>query len=686
MKMRKVMVGVMLFGMMVIGMIYGQPPEVEWVRNSGWDLSVGYSIQQTTDGGYILTGSSQEDPVSEPDIFLVKTDSIGVRQWHREFGDVYSYEWGRSVQQTVDGGYVIAAVGDMDLIKTNDLGYILWARSFGEPPYGMGAYDVRQTSDGGFIVAGSHSFSGSSVFYLVKTDSVGDTLWTRCYGRLEENHAYSVRQTTDGGYIVLGRTGMEDPYYDVFLVKTDSVGDTMWTHTYGGPENEWVYSIQQTSDGGYILVGASASFGAYSCSIYMIKTNSAGDTLWTRCYGGEPYKYAYSILQTSDGGYLLAGKIWLETRYGAYFVRTDDLGETLWTLIYSEEYFTGGLIEVQQTSDQGYIAVGDIFYDEFNWLAWLVKVGPDTFTYHPEIQISDSALDLGMVPVTEDSSQELIVYNTGNGWLHVHEVIAGDSSFVTDFGCLDSLIAPHDSLVIMVTFAPSDTIQYNDTLRIFNNDEPKEVLLTGIGTPPDPEIVVSDSLLDFGDVIVGEDSSLGLIIYNTGNTRLIIYDISASDSSFYTDFELSDSLIAPGDSLEITVTFSPADTFVYHDTLRIENNDELVEVVLQGVGLPTSGIVSESLPKMPTVFALGDIYPNPCNTQAVIRYDVPVAGDVKMVVYDVLGRKVARLVDGDVNAGRYRAVWDGGNLTSGIYFVRMKAGEFVVTRKVVLLK
>jgi len=587
----KVVIGVWLFVLMVMMMGYAQPPEIEWMHEyvGGWACG-GNSVQQTMDGGYIFAGAWGADPLLECDVLLVKVDDLGYMEWHREIGMEYTADIGYSVQTTSDGGYIIAAQGraahsPMDLVKTDNQGYQLWTRYYGGPD-GMGARDVRQTSDGGYIVVGTTSSFGAGLcdYFLVKTNGHGDTTWTRTYGGIEHDHATCVRLTEDGGYIIAGTTRVIEPYiYDLFVVKTNAAGDTLWTRTYGGTENESVNSIQQTSDGGYVMVGSSTSFGAGSCNIFLIRTDSEGDTLWTRCYGGEPWRYAYSILQTSDGGYFLGGAISpFGTHYGAYFMRTDDRGDTLWTLTYYEEYSSNGISEVQLTDDQGYIAVGAAYSDIGSW-AWLVKIAPDTFTYAPEIQ-------------------------------------------------------------------------------------------------------VSDTLLDFLGVVVGDDSARGITLYNAGNTQLIIYSVTTGDSSFFTDFNPSDSLLAPGDSVIITVTFAPQDTISYDDTLTIDNNDELVMVALHGIGVPPGAVSSEPSSNPPTAFALTPAYPNPFNATTSIGYDIPVRGVISLEVYDVLGRMVAGLVNGLEEAGRYQVVWDAADLPSGIYFVRMQAGELVRTGKMVLLK
>ncbi len=154
-----------------------------------------------------------------------------------------------------------------------------WIRTYGGPNYDW-SNSVQQASDGGYIISGStNSFgAGSYDVYLVKTDSQGDTLWTRTYGGSHDDRGYSVQQTSDGGCIIAGYTSsFGEGYDDVYLIRTDASGDTLWTRTYGGTANDYGYSVQQTSDGGYITGGYTSSFGAGVWDVYLIKTDANGN-------------------------------------------------------------------------------------------------------------------------------------------------------------------------------------------------------------------------------------------------------------------------------------------------------------------------------------------------------------------------------------------------------------------------
>jgi hypothetical protein len=293
----------------------------------------GYSVQQTSDGGYIVAGNTISFGAGSHDVYLVKTNSSGDTLWTRTYGGA-SYDYGYFVQQTSDSGYILAGYTnsfgagsyDVYLVKTNSSGDTLWTRTYGGTGRDAGA-SVQQTSDGGYIVAGYTNSFGAGAYdvYLVRTNSSGDTLWTRTCGGADNDGGNSVQQTSDSGYIVAGYTesfGVGSG--DVYLVKTNSSGDTLWTRTYGGASYDRGYSVQQTSDGGYIVAGSSNFVGATPGDVYLIKTKSSGDTLWTRAYGGASYDRGYSVQQTSDGGYIFAGETYSfgAGAYDVYLIKT----------------------------------------------------------------------------------------------------------------------------------------------------------------------------------------------------------------------------------------------------------------------------------------------------------------------------------------------------------------------------
>jgi len=207
---------------------------------------------------------------------------------------------------------------------------VKFAKTYGGTYYDR-AYSVRQTSDGGYIVAGwTWSFGGGGPdFFLIKTDASGNVQWAKTYGGTGDDRAYSVQQTSDGGYIVAGYTySLGAGGRDFFLVKTDANGNLQWAKTYGGTGIDSTISVQQTSDGGYIVAGWTDSFGAGSWDILLIKTDANGNVQWAKTYGGTDWDFAYSVQQTSDGGYIVAG---ITYSFGAggsdfFLIKTDANG------------------------------------------------------------------------------------------------------------------------------------------------------------------------------------------------------------------------------------------------------------------------------------------------------------------------------------------------------------------------
>jgi hypothetical protein len=201
---------------------------------------------------------------------------------------------------------------DVYLVKTDANGNVIWEKSYGDTNYDAG-HSLELTTDGGFIIGGvTETGDGKGEeMLLLKTDANGDTLWMKQHGGVSYEIAYSVQQTMDGGYILAGLTGSFDVGGgDIWLVRTDAFGDTLWTRSYGGAEEEQGYSVRQTTDGGYIIAGSADSFGPGEVmrAIWLVRTDAFGDTLWTRAYGGSWEGEASSVIQTSDGGYVATGQ------------------------------------------------------------------------------------------------------------------------------------------------------------------------------------------------------------------------------------------------------------------------------------------------------------------------------------------------------------------------------------------
>jgi uncharacterized delta-60 repeat protein len=350
-------------------------PDTLWTRTFGGGSC--YSVQQTTDGGYVLAGYTSSFSTAR-DFKLVKTNANGDSIWSSTFGGSNN-ESCHSVQETIDGGYILGgeresvAYGDYDywLVKTNANGDSLWSRSYGGSDDDH-CWCVRQTSDGGYILAGYTDSFGDDDAWLLKTNANGDSLWSRTFGGEDYEECMSVQQTTDGGYILAGSTMSSGAgASDFWLVKTNLNGYSLWSRTFGGSNYEWCNSVQQTADGGYILGGATMSFGSGDTDFWLVKTNINGDSLWSRTFGGSREDECYSVQQTSDGGYILGG---VTESYGAggadfWLVKTDANGIENWNRTFGG-YMDDYCRSAQQTTDGGYVLAGTKGGSAF----WLVRI------------------------------------------------------------------------------------------------------------------------------------------------------------------------------------------------------------------------------------------------------------------------------------------------------------------------
>jgi len=371
-------------------------PDSLWsARFGGVGRDQCHSATQSPDGGYVLAGYTESFGAGNRDFWLVKAGSGGDSLWSRTFG---GRDWDRcmTVQATSDGGYILAGetaslgVGSRDfwLVKTDSLGSELWNNTFGGS-LDDGCFCVEQTSDGGYILAGyTWSYgSGSSDFWLVKTNSLGDSLWSRTFGGSAWDACNSVQQTVDGGYILGGNTySYSAGSSDFWLVKTNGDGDSLWSCTFGGTARDECLSVVQTSDGGYALAGYTDSFGAGEGDFWLVKTDSLGSQLWTRTFGGPADERCYSIEQLADGGYILAG---YTASFGAgnqdfWLLRTNGDGDSLWSRTFGG-YDLDWCWVVEPTADGGYMLAGYTHsYTAGHNDYWLVRTGPDFSLLEPQ--------------------------------------------------------------------------------------------------------------------------------------------------------------------------------------------------------------------------------------------------------------------------------------------------------------
>lgn len=328
----------------------------------GIDHDFGMSVQQTTDGGYILFGQTFSYGNGAQDMYLIKTDDQGNEQWSQTYGSA-NYEFGISAQQTTDGGYILCGAysglgnDSLALIKTDISGNEIWNKRYsGTIGRDVGQF-VQQTSDGGFIAVGFTGPSFAEHIYMVKTDINGNEQWSKVHVSTGREYAVGVIQTSDGGFAMVGETNSTGfGGKDMFLVKTNNTGDTAWTKTYGTPLDEIGRSIYITSDNGFILLGYEDFSGG---NLYIVKTDAFGNEQWSKHYGGTGWDMGHSVQQTSDGGYILAGhkENTTDGTHDMYCIKTDNAGIVEWEYSYPKGIISDAN-SIQQTTDGGYILLG----------------------------------------------------------------------------------------------------------------------------------------------------------------------------------------------------------------------------------------------------------------------------------------------------------------------------------------
>ncbi len=346
-------------------------PADSWMKTFGGAKDdIGSAVQVSTDGGYVVAGHTSSYGVGGMDIWLIKTDSAGEEIWSRVFGGGGD-EFATSLQRTDDGGYIIAGITpsfgaggkDLWLIKTDAQGKEEWDKAFGGS-MDDGGFSVLQTEDGGYITTGATGSMGPSTIWLVKTDGLGDKEWERTIDLNSDvgqiSTGSSIQEAGEGGYIIAGDSSKGS----ILLIKTDAQGGKEWEKSFGGSAVDSAFfdansRVLLTSDGGYLIEGFASSEESGGMDLCLIKTDSAGNVIWSRTYGGKGDDYGTAVQQTADGGYIIVGHTSSSGEGGAdlWLFKTDSVGNVIWTKTFGGregDYGTG----VQQNADGGYIVTG----------------------------------------------------------------------------------------------------------------------------------------------------------------------------------------------------------------------------------------------------------------------------------------------------------------------------------------
>jgi len=355
-------------------------------KMAGWSKIYGNSTnnwvkstQQTSDGGFVMAGTSGGYK-NTLDAWVTKIDKMGNIEWQKTYDEGSSstgnWDIGYSIKQTSDGGYILAAstsptgynggASGVWILKLNSNGDIRNQKTFTGSGKMFGVtneevpFSIQETSDGGYVVAGytqSTDQQGRNG-WILKLDSSLSVVWQNTYGNLYEQQAESIRQTSDHGYIVAGSGfGFVGTGNAAWVFKLDQNGAIQWQKAYGGNNNSYANSVELTSDGGYIVAGYTDSFGAGSNDGWVLKLDVNGNIEWQKTYGGSNSDFFKSIRKAKDGGYIVVGMSVISGWGDIWILKLDSNGNILW-----QKYYSPGIAnDVWETSDGGYIVAADIY-------------------------------------------------------------------------------------------------------------------------------------------------------------------------------------------------------------------------------------------------------------------------------------------------------------------------------------
>ena len=577
---------------------YGQP-NLLWSNHFGSELmDTGYDIQQTNDGGYIITGDIGLSSYNlDGDLYLIKTDASGNEIWSRTYGGD-EHDCGYSVRETSDGGYIISGVKDegmyglycdVYLIKTDANGDSTWTRSFDFGDIDCG-FEVVETDDGCFVVAGVYDggfTSNIGDMLLMKLDADGNVIWQNTYDNLGRDCAYSMDKTLDGGYILAGATN-EDTYGgygEIYVLKTDGGGNQLWTHNYGyGIAKD----IRQTADGGFIICGWSGEIMSSMEDTFILKIDSQGNVQWRKIWGTEYVEMAWSVVETADNGFLMLG--------GDCLIKFDSQGRI--TGFNDIPILTHGY-NLQMT-EEGYFVIA----------GWTLN--PSYGSTDVSIFIIDDQL----------------------------ETVTGE-------------IYP---VRVPTQVVPGEDVHVKIAVR--NNTE----------SPATVNVELS--------------IKTGIFSYTVLNYRQNV-EVQSAEAVICTDY-----------SAQVPGTIFTGETCLKVRLFDSITLDVLMEDIIPVTIIPgenISGIIpdddhSSSVEFAPEQYKLHPASPNPFNPTTELTYDMKSPGKVSLSIYDISGREISSLVDGWQPAGQHKLTFEAHDLTSGVYFACLTAGDFTQTQKLLLIK
>ena len=472
-------------------------------------------------------------------------------------------------------------------------------------------------------------------FQLTIFPQAPDTVWTRTFGGIQNDGGRSVIQTSDGNYVITGSTeSFGAGGKDVGLMKVDPNGNLLWIKTFGGALNDEGYSVIQTTDGNYVITGYTFSFGAGSSDVGLMKVDPNGNLIWLKTLGGTSTDLGYQVIQITDGSLVIVGHTYIEdppnSRYNVLLIKTDTNGNQLWSKSFGNGIFYTYGNSVTQTPDGGFaIAASIVSATVLNNVYFIKTDSNGNEIYHTEFGGNGS-----------DNGTSMVLTSDGNF------IIAG---YTDSFGAGSNDIA-------LMKVNPSGNLLWIKTFGGTGDDVGFSIIQTADGNYLITGRTNSFNALadDIGLMKVDANGNLLWIKIIGGNNADVGWDVIQIAGGGYVITGATDS-------------FGAGNSDVYLLKFQPDINDVEDEFVVSN-------------------FFLAQNYPNPFNPSTTINYQIPELSFVTIKVYDVLGNEIAKLVNEEKFAGKYEVAFDATDLPSGVYFYQLRADSFVETKQMILIK
>jgi hypothetical protein len=690
--------------LVVVGQtLAGCAPDSMWMKAWGAGGEYMLAVHNTADGGFILGGSTTSYGAGYSDWWLVRLDSDGDTLWTRTYGGSGDDDFA-DMRVVPAGGYVLcgskqdeASNTDIWVVRTDDDGDTLWTWTYSnsiKPDWGA---SVQPMANGDFAVLATGYPGGGtySDIYLYLLDSDGEMYSSHSFGGLDNETAMVIRQASDGGFVFTGWTkSYGSGPDDVYLVKTYATGALEWQKWYGGAGSDEGRDVIITADGGYLIAGNTSSYGTGG-DAYVIKTNSSGDTLWTRNAGGTVFDRANGVIEASDGTIVTVGDT---ESFGSgdmsFFVAAfDQSGYLQCTDTYGTDGMDGA-VKVVETLDQGFLIVGGTApAGTYDWKGMAVRAYGQAPLIH---SIADVPYDQGgkVRIVWGRSSHDVAegdpaitgyaIYRKYDWGSLAEEPRAGTADFPKlgyppgDWDYVTTVPARYEDVYSTVVPTLCDsTAEYGTCWSFFFISA-----LTG-----DPGFYF-DSAPDSGYSIDNLAPSPPANLHMTTELELAWDEAPEEDFDYFTVYASATSDFGASFRLGYTAetTFDvTGDTHPYYfvtatDFAGNEGDPAVLENEYSGVSRT-----------IPSAYGLRSADSNPFRGRMALFYDLPSPCPVRIQVIDVAGRSVRTLVDRAMPAGTYSVTWDGCDNAGapsgpGVYFIRMSAGRFEAVNKVLIVR